>query len=115
MRARAIVRGIDSIGRARYRAIQEKRGVRLRWWKWAILVIVFLSAIGYGVLSHFMGGPRDVYGFLRYALPQWHRGDLRVGEPAPNVRLMNLDGQTTFYLRDRIGQRPLVLVFGSYT
>jgi len=29
--------------------------------------------------------------------------------------LLALDGQTTFHLSDRIGQRPLVLVFGSYT
>ena len=87
----------------------------MRWWKWTILVIVAIFAIGYGSLSHFMGGPRDVYGFLRYALPQWHRGDLHVGDRAPNVRLTNLDGQTTFHLHDRIGQRPLVLVFGSYT
>jgi len=62
-----------------------------------------------------MGGPRDVYGFLPYALPQWYRGDLQVGDRAPDVRRMNIDGQTTFHLRDRIGQRPLVLVFGSYS
>ena len=86
-----------------------------RKWKLAALILAVFLVLVYGVLSHFMGGPRDVYGFLRYALPQWHRGDLHVGDRAPNVRLMNLDGQTTFYLRDRIGRRPLVLVFGSYT
>jgi hypothetical protein len=84
-------------------------------WKWTALVVVVILAIGYGVLSHFMGGPRDVYGFLRYALPQWHRGDLRVGDRAPDVKLYSLDGQTTFQLRERIGNRPLLLVFGSYT
>ena len=84
-------------------------------WKWAALTLLAVLAIGFGVLSHFMGGPRDVYGFLRYALPQWHRGDLRVGDRAPDVPLMSLDGQTQFHLSDRIGQRPLVLIFGSYT
>jgi hypothetical protein len=84
-------------------------------WKWTALVVVVILAIGYGVLSHFMGGPRDVYGFLRYALPQWHRGDLRVGDRAPDVKLYSLDGQTTFQLSERIGHRPLLLVFGSYT
>jgi len=84
-------------------------------WKWAALILLALLAIGYGVLSHFMGGPRDVYSFLRYALPQWHRGDLHVGDRAPDVPLMGLDGQTQFHLSDRMGQRPLVLVFGSYT
>jgi len=29
--------------------------------------------------------------------------------------LISLDGQFTFYLHERIGSRPLVLVFGSYT
>ncbi|MGB8541915.1 MAG: hypothetical protein WCD49_09800 [Candidatus Acidiferrales bacterium] len=84
-------------------------------WKWAALILLAVLAIGYGVLSHFMGGPRDVYGFLRYALPQWHRGDLHVGDRAPDVPLMSLNGQTQFHLSDRIGQRPLVLIFGSYT
>jgi hypothetical protein len=59
--------------------------------------------------------PRDVYGFLRYAIPQWRNGSLRVGDPAPDVRLLALDGQSTFHLRDRLGRPPLVLSFGSYT
>lgn len=87
----------------------------MRWWKWTALILTVILIAGYGVLSHMMGGPRDVYGFLRYALPQWRNGDLRVGDAAPNVRLLALDGRTTFHLSDRIGPRPLVLVFGSYT
>ncbi|MGB0035019.1 MAG: hypothetical protein WBP79_06050 [Candidatus Acidiferrales bacterium] len=87
----------------------------MQWLKWASLALVLVLIIGYGVLSYMMGGPRDVYGFLRYALPQWHRGDLRVGDRAPDARLLALDGQSTFQLRDHIGRRPLVLVFGSYT
>lgn len=87
----------------------------MRWWKWTALILAVILIAGYGVLSHMMGGPRDVYGFLRYALPQWRNGDLHVGDAAPNVRLLTLDGRTTFHLSDRIGPRPLVLVFGSYT
>jgi len=89
--------------------------VNLRWWKWTAIAVGVILALGYGALSHFMGGPRDVYGFLRYALPHWHRGDLRVGNPAPDVELVTLDGQSRFALRDRTGRRPLVLIFGSYT
>ena len=59
----------------------------MRWWKWTAIALIAILALGYGVLSHFMGGPRDVYGFLRYALPHWHRGDLRVGNAAPDVEL----------------------------
>jgi hypothetical protein len=80
-----------------------------------ILLAVILLAVVAGVaLTYFIGSPRDVYGFLRYALPQWHRGELRVGDAAPDAKLVALDG-STFHLHDRIGRRPLVLVFGSYT
>ena len=84
-------------------------------WKWGLGGFALLLLAAYFVLAHFMGGPRDVYGFLRYALPQWHQGDLRVGERAPDARIYSLDGRTAFYLHDRIGKRPLVLIFGSYT
>lgn len=87
----------------------------MNWWKWTLLSVVLLLALAFGVLAHFMGGPRDVYGFLRYALPQWHRGDLKVGDRAPDAALYALDGQSTFRISDHIGQRPLVLIFGSYT
>jgi hypothetical protein len=89
--------------------------VEMSWWKWTILALVLILGAVFGVMSHFMGGPRDVYGFLRYALPQWRKGDLKVGQPAPNFTVYALDGQTTFPLSDRIGKRPLVVIFGSYT
>ena len=77
------------------------------------LAVVLLAA--YFVLAHFMGGPRDVYGFLRYALPQWREGNLKVGDRAPDARVYALDGKTVMYLHDLIGKRPLVLILGSYT
>ncbi|MGC1105180.1 MAG: hypothetical protein WA876_01450 [Candidatus Acidiferrales bacterium] len=86
-----------------------------RAWKWILAAVLVLLLAGYFVLAHFMGGPRDVYGFLRYALPQWHEGDLHVGDHAPDARIFSLDGRTAFYLHDKIGSRPLVLIFGSYT
>lgn len=87
----------------------------MRRWKWLIISFIAILILAYGTLSYFMGGPRDVYGFLRYALPQWHRGDLKVGDRAPDARLISLDGRATFRIRDRISSKPLVLVFGSYT
>ena len=45
-------------------------------WKWVAGAVAVLLLAAYFVLAHFMGGPRDVYGFMRYALPQWHQGDL---------------------------------------
>jgi hypothetical protein len=48
-------------------------------------------------------------------LPEWHRGDQRIGDTARDSQLFPLDGKSTFHLRDRFGRKPLVLVFGSYT
>ncbi len=84
-------------------------------WKWFLGAFLMLLLAAYFTLAHFMGVPRDVYGFLRYALPQWHEGDLHVGDLAPDARIYSLDGRTAFHLHDRIGSRPLVLIFGSYT
>ncbi len=86
-----------------------------RVWKWlggAVLVVLLAT---FGLLSYLAGGPRDVYGLLRYGLPNLHRGGLKVGDRAPDVELVSLDGVTRFHLRDRLGGRPLVLIFGSYT
>lgn len=87
----------------------------MRVLKWTAISLAAVLAIAFGAGCYFMGSPRDLYGFLRYALPQWHRGDLRIGDPAPDARLLSLDGQSSFYLHERIGARPLVLIFGSYT
>jgi hypothetical protein len=89
--------------------------IRMRWWKWTILALVVILGAGFGMLCHFMGSPRDVYGFLRYALPQWRKGDLKVGQQAPDFSVYSLDGQSTFSLSDHIGKRPVVVIFGSYT
>lgn len=93
----------------------EKTFRTKRLWKWILGGFVLLLLGVYLLLAHFMGGPRDVYGFLRYALPQWHQSDSHVGDHAPDARIFSLDGRTAFYVHDRIGNRPLVLIFGSYT
>ena len=61
------------------------------------------------------GSPKDAYGMVRYALPHMHRGNLKVGDDAPDARLLALDGSTQFHIRERTTGRPLVLVFGSFT
>lgn len=84
-------------------------------WKWILGALLILLLGAYFLLAHFMGGPRDVYGFLRYALPQWHQGNLRLGDAAPDARIFSLDGRTSHDLHEWIGKKPLVLIFGSYT
>lgn len=83
--------------------------------KWTAISLIAILAIAIGLGCYFMGGPYDLYGFLRYARPQWHQGNVSVGEQAPDAPLYSLDGHSTFRIRDRIGARPLVLIFGSYT
>jgi hypothetical protein len=82
-------------------------------WKKALLVVLVLlvGAAAYAVISF---GPRNIIGMLRY--DQRQEGSLKVGDVAPNVDLLALDGKTPVPLKDSIGGgKPLVLVFGSFT
>ena len=82
--------------------------------KWTAISLVGVLVIAYVVLSFMAGGPRDAIQMVRFALPYMHLGNLKVGDGAPDVRLVALDGQN-FHLRERLKGRPLVLVFGSFT
>jgi hypothetical protein len=85
----------------------------MKLWKKILLGVGLLvfAAVAYGVISF---GPRNIIGMLRY--DQRQEGSLKVGEAAPNVDLLALDGTTPVPLKDSIGGgKPLVLVFGSFT
>jgi len=79
----------------------------------ALLILAFVG------LSVMAGGPKDAVEMVRFALPHMHVGKLKVGDIAPDARLVALDGTTRFQIHDRIndrtGGRPLVLIFGSFT
>jgi hypothetical protein len=83
--------------------------------KWIAGIIAALLLAAFGVLCYMAGSPKDAYGMVRYALLHMHRGTLRVGSDAPDARLLALDGTNHFHIRERLGARPLVLVFGSFT
>jgi hypothetical protein len=83
--------------------------------KWAMWVVLGLLVVAFGVLSFMAGSPKDALYMVRYALPHMHRGNLKVGDDAPDARLLALDGETRFHIRERTGAHPLVLVFGSFT
>jgi hypothetical protein len=85
------------------------------FWKWAICGFLVLLLVAFLLLCKMAGSPKDVYGMLRYALPHMHRGTLKVGDDAPDARLLALDGTNHFHIRERTGSRPLVVIFGSYT
>jgi len=75
----------------------------------ALLLIAFIA------LSVMAGGPKDALYMVRYALPYMHRGNLKVGDSAPDARVFALNGAQTFHIRERTGAKPLVIVFGSFT
>jgi hypothetical protein len=75
----------------------------------ALLVVAFIA------LSVMAGSPKDAVYMVRYALPHMHRGNLRVGDAAPDARVFALSGTETFHIRERTGAKPLVIVFGSFT
>ncbi len=83
--------------------------------KWSLGVVLGLLVVTFGALSYMAGSPKDALYMVRYALPHMHRGNLKVGDDAPDARLLALDGQTRFHIRERTAGRPLVLVFGSFT
>jgi hypothetical protein len=85
----------------------------MRAWKRVFLVLLAAVAL-VAIFVAWRIGPRNVYGLARYGT-QRREGDLQVGQPAPDVSLVSLDGKSRVRLADEIGGKPLVLVFGSYT
>lgn len=83
--------------------------------KWLGISLLILIVAVYVGLSIMAGGPRDAFYMVRYALPHMHRGNLKVGDQAPDARLVALDGSSSFHIREKTAGRPLVLVFGSFT
>lgn len=89
--------------------------MKRKMWIWIAAGIGGLVLVAFIILAIMAGSPKDAYGMVRYALPHMHRGNLRVGDEAPDARVLALDGAQTFHIRERLKQRPLVLVFGSFT
>jgi hypothetical protein len=85
------------------------------WLKWSVIGFAVLVVGAFVGLSLMAGSPKDAFYMVRYALPYMHTGKLKVGDEAPDARLVALDGTTRFHIRERTNGRPLVLVFGSFT
>ncbi len=86
-----------------------------KMWIWLAVSLGAILLAAFIGLSIMAGSPKDAYGMVRYALPHMHRGNLKVGDDAPDARVLALDGTSGFHIRERAGRRPLVLVFGSFT
>ena len=79
-----------------------------------ILLIVVALVLVIAACVVFYMGPRNVIGILTYGR-QAREGSLRVGDAAPDVTLIGLDGTSRIPLNNWVGGKPLVLVFGSFT
>lgn len=82
---------------------------------WIAIGIGVVCAAVFTLLSMMAGSPRDAFYMVRYAFPHMRRGNLKVGDGAPDAKLVALSGSETFHIRQRTGGKPLVLVFGSFT
>jgi len=83
--------------------------------KWTLIGLAVLLVGAGTLLSVMAGSPKDALYMVRYAFPHMRLGKVRVGDQAPDARLVALDGSTRFHIRERTAGRPLVLVFGSFT
>ncbi len=98
-----------------------------------LLKILVVVAVLYGMLSAalfvlMLQGPDRFARVMRYVpwpafaalpfKPLWkvaRAGTHNVGDPAPDFSLETVDHQSTVTLSSFRGQKPVVLVFGSYT
>jgi hypothetical protein len=93
----------------------------------AALVCLWLCFLGY--IAWAMRQPPDVFGHVMAGLPMpamfllpfetmWtpaRKGTLTPGDSAPDFTVLKLEGQTPVRLASLWAERPVVLVFGSYT
>jgi hypothetical protein len=85
----------------------------VRLWKKIVLGLAVVALLALGGFTYMVGGPRNLIGMLRY--DQREEGKLKVGDRAPDVTLLSLDGKTPVRLASHIGEKPTVLIFGSFT
>ncbi len=86
----------------------------MRLWKKTAIGLGCLLVLALCGFTYMVGGPRNLIGMILY--DQREEGLLQVGDRAPDVTLLELDGKTPVKLSDRLGGgKPTVLVFGSFT
>jgi hypothetical protein len=99
-----------------------------RSFKYAIPIVLTYMALATGlfmmmlqppaVFGHFMAKlPAFTY-FVFPFEPMWlvaRRGNLKVGDLAPDLELKTTDRTSTVRLSSFRGQKPVVLIFGSHT
>ncbi len=85
----------------------------MRMFKKILIGLAIVAALALAGVTYMIGGPKNLIGMLRY--DQRQEGTLKVGDRAPEVGLLALDGRTPVRLSEQLGQKPTVLIFGSFT
>jgi hypothetical protein len=94
-----------------------------------ILALLVVYAAMVAGLAYAMRQPPDTFGAIMAKMPMpafivlpfeplWMRaraGHLQVGDAAPDFTLKTPDGSATVQLSSFRNQKPVVLIFGSYT
>ena len=102
---------------------------RKRWLLggFAVLFCAWLGFVSF--LYRAMGQPPEIFGHVMAKMPMpayflfpfetmWTRargGSLKVGDIAPDLEVKTLDDKTPLQLASLWADKPVVLVFGSYT
>jgi hypothetical protein len=85
----------------------------MKVWKKVLIGLGIVVVLALAGMTYMIGGPRNLIGMLRY--DQRQEGSLKVGDRAPEVALLSLDGKTPLKLSSQLGGKPTVLIFGSFT
>lgn len=85
----------------------------MKLWKKIGIGLGIVVVLAVGGMTYMIGGPRNLIGMLRY--DQRQEGRLKVGDRAPDVALLSLDGKTPVKLSEQLAGKPTVLIFGSFT
>jgi hypothetical protein len=100
-----------------------------RWLGGTVLVLLCLWVAFLGYIDWAMRQRPDVFGHVMAGLPMpafflfpfetmWmdaRKGTLGTGDAAPDLTVKRLEGQVPVRLASLWAERPVVLVFGSYT
>jgi hypothetical protein len=100
---------------------------RLLGGTFTVLFCLWLGFVGY--INWAMHQPPEVFGHVMARMPMpayflfpfetmWtdaRKGTLKVGDPAPDFTVKTLDTKTPVRLASIWADKPVVLVFGSYT
>jgi hypothetical protein len=90
--------------------IEDHEMIKKRWVK-GLAIVLAVGALG--ALGYYEAMKRAWIRYNEYDIRS--EGSLKVGDLAPELELASVDGSGPRKISDLYREKPLVLVFGSYT